>query len=49
VHPGATSPKKLYVLAWLDFDVIKAGELIALTALELAGPGETSTAKEPFL
>lgn len=28
--------QKLYVLAWLDFDVIKAGELIALTALELA-------------
>jgi hypothetical protein len=27
---------KLYLLAWLDFDLIKAGELIALTALELA-------------
>ena len=30
------SAQKLYVLAWLDFDLIKAGELIALTALELA-------------
>jgi len=28
--------QKLYFLAWLDFDVIKAGELMALTALELA-------------
>jgi len=28
--------QKLYVLAWIDFDLIKAGELIALTALELA-------------
>ena len=27
---------KLHVLASLDFDLIKAGELIALTALELA-------------
>ena len=27
---------KLYLLAWLDFDLIKAGELVALTALELA-------------
>lgn len=27
---------KLYLLAWLDFDLIKAGELIALTTLELA-------------
>jgi hypothetical protein len=26
----------LHLLAWLDFDLIKAGELIALTALELA-------------
>ncbi len=28
--------QRLYVLAWLDFDVVKAGELIAFTALELA-------------
>lgn len=28
--------QKLYVLAWLDFDLIKAGELVGLTALELA-------------
>jgi hypothetical protein len=28
--------QKLYVLAWLDFDVVKAGELVAFTALELA-------------
>lgn len=27
---------KLYVLTWLDFDLIKAGELVAFTALELA-------------
>jgi hypothetical protein len=28
--------QKLYLLAWLEFDLIKAGELVALTALELA-------------
>ena len=28
--------QKLYVLTWLDFDLIKAGELVAMTALELA-------------
>jgi len=28
--------QKLYLLAWLDIDLIKAGELVALTALELA-------------
>ena len=28
--------QKLYVLAWLDFDLIKAGELVGMTALELA-------------
>ena len=28
--------QKLYFLAWIDFDLIKAGELVALTALELA-------------
>jgi hypothetical protein len=28
--------QKLYLLAWLDFDLIKAGELTALTTLELA-------------
>lgn len=28
--------QKLYILAWLDFDLVKAGELVALTALELA-------------
>ena len=27
---------KVYLLAWLDFELIKIGELIALTALELA-------------
>lgn len=28
--------QKLYLLAWLDTDLIKAGELVAFTALELA-------------
>lgn len=28
--------QRLYVLAWLDADLVKAGELVALTALELA-------------
>lgn len=28
--------QKLYVLTWLDFDLIRAGELVAMTALELA-------------
>ena len=28
--------QKLYLVAWLDADLIKAGELVALTALELA-------------
>jgi len=28
--------QKLYILTWIDFDLIKAGELMALTALELA-------------
>lgn len=28
--------QKLYYLSWIDFDIIKAGELVALTALELA-------------
>lgn len=28
--------QKLYLLGWLDADLIKAGELVALTALELA-------------
>jgi hypothetical protein len=27
---------KLHLLAWIDFDLIKAGELVALTTLELA-------------
>lgn len=27
---------KLYLLAWIDFDLIKAAELVALTTLELA-------------
>jgi hypothetical protein len=27
--------QKLYILTWIDFDLIKAGELVALTALEL--------------
>jgi hypothetical protein len=28
--------QKVHILAWLDFDLIKAGELVAITALELA-------------
>jgi hypothetical protein len=28
--------QKLHVLAWIDFDLIKAGELVGLTTLELA-------------
>ncbi|TAU38386.1 hypothetical protein ELI44_30095 (plasmid) [Rhizobium ruizarguesonis] len=28
--------QRLYALSWLDFDLIKAGELVAITALELA-------------
>lgn len=28
--------QKLYLLGWIDTDLIKAGELVALTALELA-------------
>ena len=28
--------QKLLLLAWIDFDLFTAGELIALTALELA-------------
>jgi hypothetical protein len=28
--------QKLHILAWLDFDLIKAGELVGMTALELA-------------
>lgn len=28
--------QKLHLLAWIDFDLIKAGELVALTTLELA-------------
>lgn len=28
--------QRLYALSWLDYDLIKAGELVALTALELA-------------
>ncbi|WP_202946895.1 hypothetical protein [Rhodanobacter thiooxydans] len=28
--------QRLYALAWLDADLVKAGELVALTALELA-------------
>ena len=31
-----TRAQKLYILAWLDPDLIKAGELVAMTALELA-------------
>jgi hypothetical protein len=27
---------KLYLLAWIDFDIIKAGEMVALATLELA-------------
>lgn len=28
--------QRLYLLAWIDFGLVKAGELVALTALELA-------------
>jgi hypothetical protein len=28
--------QKLYLLTWVDFDLIKAGELVALIALDLA-------------
>lgn len=28
--------QKLYLLGWIDIDLVKAGELVALTALELA-------------
>ncbi len=28
--------QKLHLLAWIDFDLLKAGELVALTTLELA-------------
>lgn len=28
--------QKLYLLGWIDLDLVKAGELVALTALELA-------------
>ena len=28
--------QRLYALAWMDADLVKAGELVALTALELA-------------
>ncbi|RYH00343.1 MAG: hypothetical protein EON58_00575 [Alphaproteobacteria bacterium] len=28
--------QRLYALSWLDFDLVKAGELVAITALELA-------------
>jgi len=28
--------RRLYLLAWLDYELIKAGELVALTALELS-------------
>jgi len=28
--------QKVHILAWIDFDLIKAGELVALTTLELA-------------
>lgn len=28
--------QKVHIVAWLEFDLIKAGELVALTALELA-------------
>jgi hypothetical protein len=31
--------QKLCILTWIDFDLIKAGELMALTALELALTG----------
>jgi len=39
--PGIVTAKfersqKLHLLAWIDFDLIKAGELVAMTALELA-------------
>lgn len=44
LHPGVplivslkyARAQKLYYFAWVDFDIIKAGELLALIALELA-------------
>lgn len=46
--------QKLYLLTWVDFDLIKAGELIALTTLELAlkdryGSAIKSTRKNIYL
>jgi hypothetical protein len=35
--------QKLYVLGWLDLDLIKAGELVALSALEVALVGSYGT------
>lgn len=36
VHLKYLRAQKLYLLAWFDTDLIKAAELVALTALELA-------------
>ena len=38
--------RKLYALAWQEFDLIKAGELVALSALELA-PRDRYAARAP--
>jgi hypothetical protein len=35
-QPNSGEAKKLHLLTWIDFDLIKAGELVAMTALELA-------------
>lgn len=40
--------QKLYVLGWLDIDLIKAGELVALTALELALKDRLGALVEPI-
>ncbi|ANB72972.1 hypothetical protein AYM40_11815 [Paraburkholderia phytofirmans OLGA172] len=36
VHMKYARAQKLYLLGWIDSDLIKAGELVALTTLELA-------------
>jgi hypothetical protein len=38
--------QKLYLLAWIDPDLIKAGELVAMTALELALRDRRSVAEK---
>lgn len=40
--------QKLYLLGWIDADLIKAGELVALTALELALNDRYGSAVKPI-